>query len=117
MAKQAAGPAAKTAIRAVKKATVPVGPRAGKADGEAAVLPSALNKIVAMPEPFHAMGERIHAVILRNAPALRPALCYGMPGYAKDAMPFCFSARIALRLRAQGRGPINHNVNKGEDNA
>ena len=49
-----------------------------------------LEKIAAMPAPFRAMGERLHALILRHAPALEPAVWYGMPGYAKDGRPFCF---------------------------
>ena len=57
-----------------------------KADGEAAVLA----KIASMPEPYRAMGERLHALILRSAPALRPTTWYGMPGYAKDGKVICF---------------------------
>ncbi len=47
-----------------------------KSDGEAAVLA----KIAAMPEPYRAMGERLHALILRSAPALQPTVWYRMPG-------------------------------------
>ena len=57
-----------------------------KADGEAEVLA----KIAAMPEPYRAMGERLHALILRSAPALKPTVWYGMPGYAKDGPCLCF---------------------------
>jgi hypothetical protein len=53
---------------------------------EAAVLA----KIAAMPSPYSAMGERVHALILRSAPALQPTLWYGMPGYAKDGKTVCF---------------------------
>lgn len=56
------------------------------ADDEAAVL----EKIAAMPEPYRAMGERLHALIMRSAPALRARLWYGMPGYAKDGPVLCF---------------------------
>ena len=49
-----------------------------------------LAKIAAMPAPYRAMGERLHALILRSAPALRPAVWYGMPGYAKDGKTVCF---------------------------
>jgi hypothetical protein len=59
---------------------------ADKTDGEAAVLA----KIAAMPAPHRAMGERLHAVISRSAPALQPGLWYGMPGYAKDGKTVCF---------------------------
>ena len=51
-----------------------------KADGEAAVLTA----IDAMPEPYRAMGERLHAIIKANAPTLSPKTWYGMPAYAKD---------------------------------
>lgn len=76
----------KSANPAAKKATSRPGPRADKADGEAAVLA----KIAAMPAPYRAMGERLHALILRSAPALRPTVWYGMPGYAKDGPCVCF---------------------------
>ncbi|HVW86285.1 MAG TPA: DUF1801 domain-containing protein [Bryobacteraceae bacterium] len=56
------------------------------ADAEAAVLA----KIAAMPAPYRAMGARIHALILRSAPELRPALWYGMPAYSKNGKTVCF---------------------------
>jgi uncharacterized protein YdhG (YjbR/CyaY superfamily) len=68
------------------KAAARRGPRADKADGESAVLA----KIAEMPEPDRAMGERLHAVIRANAPALSPRLWYGMPAYAKDGKVVCF---------------------------
>jgi hypothetical protein len=57
-----------------------------KAVGEEATL----EKIAAMPAPFRAMGERVHALILRSAPALQPTVWYGMPAYAKDGTTVCF---------------------------
>jgi hypothetical protein len=75
-----------TANPAAKKAAARPGPRADRADGEAAVLA----KIAAMPAPFRAMGERLHALIRRSAPALEPKLFYGMPGYAKSGPVLCF---------------------------
>ena len=66
--------------------TKTVNPAAKKADGEAAVLA----KIAAMPAPWRAMGERLHALILRSAPTLQPTLWYGMPAYAKDGNVICF---------------------------
>lgn len=78
--------ATKTANPAAKKAAARPGPRADKADGEAAVLA----KTAAMPAPCRAMGERLYALILRSAPALRPTVWYGMPGYAKDGPCVCF---------------------------
>ncbi|HUI58424.1 MAG TPA: DUF1801 domain-containing protein [Bryobacteraceae bacterium] len=71
--------------KAAKKAAGPAA-RAGKADGETAVL----SKIAAMPAPYRAVGERLHALIRRSAPALQPTLWYGMPAYAKDGKTICF---------------------------
>ncbi len=59
---------------------------AGKEDGESAVLA----KIAAMPEPDRTLGERIHAIIKTNAPALSPRLWYGMPAYTSDGKVVCF---------------------------
>lgn len=39
-------------------------------------------KIAALPA-FSDVARRLHDVILRSAPELRPRLWYGMPGYAK----------------------------------
>ena len=61
-------------------------PRTDKADGEGAVLAA----IAAMPEPYSAMGGRLHAIIKSNAPSLTPRLWYGMPAYAKDGKVVCF---------------------------
>ena len=61
-------------------------PAAKRADGEAA----ALAKIAALPEPYRALGERLHTLILRSAPVLRPTTWYGMPAYAKDGKVVCF---------------------------
>jgi len=58
----------------------------GKADGEGTVLAA----IAAMPETYRAMGERIHAIIRANAPALTPRVWYGMPAYARDGKVVCF---------------------------
>lgn len=57
-----------------------------KADGAAAVLAA----IAAIPEPYRAMGERIHAIVMDAAPQLTPRLWYGMPAYAKDGKVICF---------------------------
>jgi hypothetical protein len=72
--------------KAAKEATKTANPAAKKAAGEAAVLA----KIAAMPAPYRAMGERLHALILRSAPALQPTVWYGMPAYAKDGKTICF---------------------------
>src|SRR5262249_8877850 len=60
--------------------------RADKADGESAVLA----KIAALPQPDRAVGERLHAIVKANAPALSPKTWYGMPAYAKDGNVVCF---------------------------
>lgn len=57
-----------------------------KPGGEAAVLA----KIAEMPAPYRALGERLHALILRSAPALEPTLHYGMPWYAHAGKRVCF---------------------------
>jgi hypothetical protein len=80
--KKVAKKVTKTADPAAKK----VAARADKVDGEAALLA----KIAAMPEPYSTMGERVHALILRSAPALQPTVWYGMPGYTKDGKTVCF---------------------------
>ena len=68
------------------KAEARRGPRAGKADGESAVLA----KIAEMQGSDRAMGERLHAIIQASAPALSPRTWYGMPAYAKDGKVVCF---------------------------
>jgi len=68
------------------KAAARPGPRAGRADGESAVLA----KIAALPQPDRAMAERLHAIVKANAPALSPKTWYGMPAYAKDGNVVCF---------------------------
>jgi uncharacterized protein YdhG (YjbR/CyaY superfamily) len=68
------------------KADARRGRRADKTDGESAVLA----KIAALPQPDRAMGERLHAIIKANAPALSPKTWYGMPAYAKDGNVVCF---------------------------
>jgi len=72
--------------QATKKRAVRPGPRANEAGGESAVLA----KIAAMPGPYRAMGERLHALVKGSAPALSPRLWYGMPAYAKDGKVICF---------------------------
>ena len=60
--------------------------RAGKADGESAVLEA----IAAMPPADRAMGERLQAIIGASAPVLLPKTWYGMPAYARDGQVVCF---------------------------
>jgi hypothetical protein len=60
--------------------------KAKRAAGEA----GALEKIAAMPEGWRTMAERLHALIVRNAPSLQPTTWYGMPAYARDGKTVCF---------------------------
>lgn len=55
-------------------------------DGEGAVI----ERIAAMPDPYRAMGGRLHTIIKASAPSLTPKVWYGMPGYAKDGKVVCF---------------------------
>jgi uncharacterized protein YdhG (YjbR/CyaY superfamily) len=58
-----------------------------RADGERAVL----EKLAEMPAPDRAIGERLHAIIKANVPALSPRTWYGMPAYANtDGKVVCF---------------------------
>jgi hypothetical protein len=75
-----------TTKQAAKKAAARPGPGAAKADGESAVRAA----LAAMPGPDRALGERLHALITANAPALAPRLWYGMPAYAKGGKVVCF---------------------------
>ena len=76
----------KSAKSTTKQAAKKAAPRTDKADGESAVLA----KIAAMPGPYRAMSERLHAIIKAIAPALSPKVWYGMPAYAKDGKVVCF---------------------------
>ncbi|HJZ93916.1 MAG TPA: DUF1801 domain-containing protein [Gemmataceae bacterium] len=81
--------------------------RAGKADGESAVLAT----LAAMPESDRALGERLHAIIKTSAPALSPRLWYGMPAYAKDGKVVCFfqsAAKFKTRYATFG---FQHDAN------
>ena len=68
------------------KAAARRGPRATKADDEAALLA----KIAEMPDPDRGMATRLHAIITAAVPTLAPRLWYGMPAYAKDGKVVCF---------------------------
>jgi uncharacterized protein YdhG (YjbR/CyaY superfamily) len=60
--------------------------RAGKADGESAVLA----KIAEMKGPDRTMAKRLHAIVKASAPDLSPKTWYGMPAYAKGGKVVCF---------------------------
>ena len=55
---------------------------AGEADVKA--------KIADMPKSDREMAERIHEVVMANAPDLMPRTWYGMPAYARDGKIVCF---------------------------
>jgi uncharacterized protein YdhG (YjbR/CyaY superfamily) len=76
----------KATVKATSDREQKPGPRATKADVEGAVLAA----IAAMPEPYRAIGERLHTIIRASAPALTPRLWYGMPAYARDGKVVCF---------------------------
>ena len=60
--------------------------KAGKADGEGAVLA----KIAQMQGADRAMATRLHGIIKTAVPALSPKTWYGMPAYARDGKVVCF---------------------------
>lgn len=61
--------------------------RGGKVLGEKAVL----DKIAGMNEPDKSMALRIHEIIKKAAPDLKPRTWYGMPAYTnKDGKVICF---------------------------
>jgi uncharacterized protein YdhG (YjbR/CyaY superfamily) len=68
------------------KAEARRGPRAGKTDGESAVLA----KIAEIQGPDRAMAKRLHAIVKASAPALSPKTWYGMPAYARDGKVVCY---------------------------
>ena len=78
------------------KAEARRGSRAGKVDGESAVLA----KIASMPGPYPAIGERLHAIIKSAAPSLSPKTWYGLPAYARNGKIVCY-------LRMNPQSPYN----------
>lgn len=61
--------------------------RAGKKELE---VQACLDKIAEMPDADRAIAERIHALVLANAPGLDAKTWYGMPAYARDGQIICF---------------------------
>ena len=72
------------------KPTRPATPAKKAAAGTEAAEAAVLAKIAAWPEPWRAIGERLHALIQRTAPALQPVTWYGMPAYAQEGRTVCF---------------------------
>jgi uncharacterized protein YdhG (YjbR/CyaY superfamily) len=87
-------------------------PQTDKADGENAVLAN----IAAMPEPDRAIGERLHAIIKTNAPALSPRLWYGMPAYAKEGNIVCFFQSMQKFKTRYATFGFMHEANLDEGN-
>ncbi|MBI1862676.1 hypothetical protein HYS00_00995 [Candidatus Microgenomates bacterium] len=60
---------------------------AERADGESALLA----KIDEMPEHDRTIAKKLHAIVTKNAPTLKPKTWYGMPAYAdRDGKVVCF---------------------------
>ncbi len=59
---------------------------ANRAAGEKALL----EKVAEMPSPEREMAEKLHTLIMSEAPALMPKTWYGMPAYAKEDRVICF---------------------------
>jgi len=76
----------RSAMRARQQELKAESGRAGKVDGEGAVLAA----LAALSPPDRAMGERLHALIRASAPELAPRTWYGMPAYGKDGSVVCF---------------------------
>jgi uncharacterized protein YdhG (YjbR/CyaY superfamily) len=85
---------------------------ATKEDGESDVLAN----IAAMPEPDRAIGERLHAIIKVNAPALSPRLWYGMPAYARDGKVICFFQSMQKFRTRYATFGFMHEANLDEGN-
>ena len=61
-----------------------------KAKKDADNLAAVLAKIAAWREPYNAIGQRLHEIIMTTMPDLKPRPWYGMPGYAKDGPVLVF---------------------------
>lgn len=57
-----------------------------KVDNEGSIL----KKIARMPEPYRAIGMRLHEIIMQANPELKPTLWYGAPAYTKAGEVLCF---------------------------
>lgn len=69
-----------------RKSSAKMTPDQERAHGEAEIQA----KIAGMPEPDKSLALRIHALVLKAAPALMPRTYYGMPAYARDGKTVCF---------------------------
>ncbi len=58
----------------------------GRAEGESDLLA----KIAEMPEADRSLAQRVHELVIANAPVLMPRTWYGMPAYTRDGKVVCF---------------------------
>ena len=49
-----------------------------------------LAALAEMPKADRAIAERIHALVMANAPVLSPKTWYGMPAWTRDGKVICF---------------------------
>jgi uncharacterized protein YdhG (YjbR/CyaY superfamily) len=57
-----------------------------RAAGEKALL----DAVAAMPEADRTLGEKLHAIVTKNAPDLMPKTWYGMPAWAREGKVVCY---------------------------
>jgi uncharacterized protein YdhG (YjbR/CyaY superfamily) len=65
-------------------------PASGKGSKKTNDESAVLEAIAAMPQPDRAMGERLHSIIMANAPDLMPRTWYGMPAYSNGSKLICY---------------------------
>ncbi|QES40086.1 hypothetical protein DEJ49_03025 [Streptomyces venezuelae] len=79
--------------------------RGTRADKAAEAERDVLARIAEMEDSDRIMAERVHAIVMANAPALAPKLWYGMPAYALDGKVVCFfqsAAKFKARYATLG---------------
>lgn len=62
----------------------------GRGNKKAADELDVLSKIQEMTDADRAVAERIHDIVITNAPELSPKLWYGQPAYARNGKVVCF---------------------------
>ena len=53
-------------------------------------LAAVLKAVAEMPDPDRIIGEKLHNIIMANAPDLTPRTWYGMPAYSNGNKIVCF---------------------------
>lgn len=51
---------------------------------------AALAKLGEAPEPYRAIGLRLHEIIRESAPSLEPVVRWGLPFYVRDGVDVCY---------------------------